>query len=242
MPFYTDPESTHIFTIQKRSKKRFRPIEGHEMTMHTSQPAQIEATPAEVSADDAATTDNAHDDLNRKGETTPTNEVTSEVSATSDAQPDAESSVEYASATSAPTQASKDESQPPLTAPTATGTAGDSTPDTDKDEKDTASGSVGEPTPPAVKPEAIPARPKTWAHLLKKDPVASKAATDAQAATNGSGDNQTSGELGSSHPNTRALADVLRNYDPSKGKAIFIEPRGLYNARVDCYMISVSCF
>lgn len=98
---------------------------------------------------------------------------------------------------------------------------------------------VDESAPHTAKSEAVSLRPKKWADLLKKDPAVSKAAPDGQVQTNGADVAQISGALGPSQSSTKALADVLRGYNPSDGKVFFIEPRGLYNARVDCYMISV---
>lgn len=242
MPFYTDPDSTHIFTTQKRSKKRFRPIEGHDVTMQASQPGPTETSAAEPSIDDPATVGNAPGSSVTGTETIPTDKAASDVPATSNlATPQAaNANPQDSSPATVSTELPKKESP---AAPTADSTTGESKLESDKDGNNgIGESSGGEPAFPAAKPEAIPQRPKTWAQLLKKDPVATKPAADAQAAaTNGAGEHQPSGAPGTSHSSTRALADVLRTYEPSKGKAIFIEPRGLYNARVDCYMISVSC-
>lgn len=90
------------------------------------------------------------------------------------------------------------------------------------------------------KSEVAPPAPRVWADLLKSASVANKAAPDGQVPTNGTDETQTSNSLGPSQPATKLLSDVLKEYNPSSGKVFFIEPRGLYNARVDCYMISVS--
>lgn len=246
MPFYTDPDSTHIFTTQKRSKKRLRPIEGHDVTMQASQPGQTETSEADPSTDDVATISDAPGSSGAEKETRPTDETASDVPATSEAPiaQAAKKNLENSSSVTGPTQPPKEESSAAPAAPTADGTVGESKQENVKNgDNEVSESSGGEPVSPAAKPEAIPQRPKTWAHLLKKDPVATKPAADTQVATaNGTGDHQPSGALNTSQSSSRALADVLRSYDPSKGKAIFIEPRGLYNARVDCYMISVSCF
>lgn len=91
------------------------------------------------------------------------------------------------------------------------------------------------------KSEVTPPAPRVWADLLKSASVANKAVPDGQMPTNGTDETQASNSLGPSQPTTKLLADVLKEYNPSNGKVFFIEPRGLYNARVDCYMISVSC-
>lgn len=95
-----------------------------------------------------------------------------------------------------------------------------------------------------AKPQAPPAR---WADLLKGS-AAAKSAARAQTAANGTAASsdvgsgpQSSGAAGLAQPNTRALAEVLRSYRVDRsGKVAFIEPRGLYNSAVDCYINSVS--
>ncbi|CAN8105673.1 unnamed protein product [Discula destructiva] len=207
------------------------------MTMQTSQPGQGETPAADPSADGLVPAGEAPDSSEK---TVPDNEVVSEISAPSDLNPTAEVAKSIVGDSSAvePNDLPKDESVPtPPTAPIANGTTVEKESSNDKNGASESSG--GEPTSPAAKPEAVPIRPKTWAHLLKKEPVASKPATDAQATVNGTGETESSGGLGVGQSSTRALGDVLRTYDPSKGNAFFIEPRGLYNARVDCYMISI---
>lgn len=124
-----------------------------------------------------------------------------------------------------------------------------SKPEVDKTADSRASAGESQPQTPTpeerqeAKPAAPPAR---WADLLKGSGAA-KSAARSQAAANGTAASsdvgsgpQTSGAAGLAQPNTRALAEVLRSYRVDRsGKVALIEPRGLYNSAVDCYINSV---
>lgn len=89
---------------------------------------------------------------------------------------------------------------------------------------------------------------KNWADVARGSAAAKSAAAERESGANGivgSADSdsgaQISGTSGLAQPNTRAIAEVLRSYRVSnRNKVSFIEPRGLYNSSVDCYINSVS--
>lgn len=242
MPYYTHPECKSLFTAKRRPKKKARPIEGQDVTMQASQPGQNEATVANTDAGGLAATGNKSDNAGAADKAMSTNETTRTTLNTSPLQPGsgAVDDIHQASSSdAAPPQSSRDGSpKTHSTAQTADDTTGDSQHKSNNDEP--GESLVNELAPQTVKSEAVPLRPKKWADLLKKDPAAKKAASDGQVRSNGVDSTQASSALGTCQPSTKALADVLRGYNPLNSKAFFIEPRGLYNARVDCYMISVS--
>lgn len=98
---------------------------------------------------------------------------------------------------------------------------------------------------PATKSTAPPVF-KNWADVARGS-AAAKAAAAAQSAVNGTATNtdanaptQVSGSSSALQPQTRALVEVLRSYSvDAPEKVTFIEPRGLYNSAVDCYINSV---
>lgn len=220
------------------------------MTMQASQPGQTETaanetTATEPSIDESATAATTANCSDVTTETITTDELAPDAPATNDAPVVQAASVTQKDSPSAIESMQAPKKETPVTSAGAAtdGTTVESKLEENKNENDEVRETLGgEPVSPFAKPEPIPQRPKTWAHLLKKESVKTTLAANATAAAtaNGNGEQQPSGALGTSHSSTRALGDVLRTYDPSKGKAIFIEPRGLYNARVDCYMISVS--
>lgn len=143
------------------------------------------------------------------------------------------------SSNAAPPKSTSDESSKTHpTPPAADVKATDSKPEITKD--GTGESLADESASHPSKSEVAPPAPRVWADLLKSASVANKAVPDVQTPTNGTDEAQASTSLGPSQPTTKLLADVLKEYNPSNGKVFFIEPRGLYNARVDCYMISVS--
>lgn len=95
----------------------------------------------------------------------------------------------------------------------------------------------------------VPPRPvfKNWADVARGS-AAAKSAAEKESGANGivastDGDSgvQVSGTSGPVQPNPRAIAEVLRSYRVSnRDKVTFIEPRGLHNSSVDCYINSVS--
>lgn len=120
--------------------------------------------------------------------------------------------------------------------------------------KETSEKSDGEPEPqqapvteelPGAKPPAPPVF-KNWADVARGS-AAAKSAAGAQSGANGasasteiSSGSQISGTTGTPQPQTRALVEVLRSYSvDAPEKITFIEPRGLYNSAVDCYINSV---
>lgn len=242
MPYYTDPDSKALFAAKRRPKKKVKPIEGQDVTIQASQPAQTEDTTAHIDAGDVPASSNASNSARATEEVEITNDAATNVVTTSSLQPTAQTVGSIAQASSsggAPPQSPQDEtSKSHSTVPTADGATCNSKTANRKD--GTSESSVDEPAPHTVKTAAVPLPPKNWADLLKKKTVTSKAVPDGQVPTNGINETQASGALGPSQPSSKPLADVLREYNPSGGKVFFIEPRGLYNARVDCYMISVS--
>lgn len=144
------------------------------------------------------------------------------------------------SADAAPPKYSSDESSQTHPAPPAADVkTSDSKPEVSKD--GTGESLADEAASHPSKAEVAPPAPRVWADLLKSASVANKTVQDGQIPPNGTDETHAASSLGPSQPTTKLLADVLKEYNPSNGKVFFIEPRGLYNARVDCYMISVSC-
>lgn len=119
--------------------------------------------------------------------------------------------------------------------------------------KETGEKPDGEPEPQAAASEELPedkptAPPvlKNWADVARGSAAAQSAAgtqsgADGPAATtDASSRTQLSGTLGGSQPQTKALVEVLRSWSvDAPGNVAFIEPRGLYNSAVDCYINSV---
>lgn len=223
MPYYTDPESKALFAAKRRPKKKAKPIEGHDVTIQASQPGHTEDT-VEHDATNSTATGNTSTNTGAIQDVEST--IENATNAATRMQPTAEP--EHSSSGAVPSHSSQDETpKVRATDPAADGTTSDDKPESSKD---------GE----AVKSEVAPAGPRMWADLFNKASVASKAAPDGQVTTNGINETQASGAVGPSQPISKQLGDVLKEYNPSNGKVFFIEPRGLYNARVDCYMISVS--
>lgn len=111
--------------------------------------------------------------------------------------------------------------------------------------------------PPEVseEPQEVTSAPKpsyrNWADILKPT-TTTKPATIAKPGANGNTANEGT-EIMSEQPSTLAvaksgtvaLAEVLKSYrvggaDKTGEKLVFIEPRGLHNSGVDCFMNSVS--
>lgn len=229
MPYYTDPDSKALFAAKRRPKKKVKPIEGQDVTMQASQPGQTEDAVGHTDAGNTTITGNTPDNASAIQDVEPTNEAAKGPTSMSTPQPAAQpADSEVSSSGAAPPQSTQNKSpETDSSVPTADGTT------TDSKQEDSKDGD-------GVKPEVAPAGPRMWADLFNKASVASKAVPDGQLKTNGTDELQDLGALGASQPSTKQLADVLKEYNPSIGKVFFIEPRGLYNARVDCYMISVS--
>lgn len=122
-----------------------------------------------------------------------------------------------------------------------------------EDKKEPSEELDGEPEPQAPTSEKLaeakhsaPPALKNWADVARGLAAAQSAAgvqsgADGPAAsTNSSTKTQSSGTAGVPQPQARALVEVLRSYSvDAPGKVAFIEPRGLYNSAVDCYINSV---
>ncbi|PSR97657.1 hypothetical protein BD289DRAFT_450785 [Coniella lustricola] len=105
---------------------------------------------------------------------------------------------------------------------------------------------VGDTEPQEAKSGTKPAF-KNWAAVLR-GPTAAKSFTGAQTGQNGTtvaggmnAGTQTHGTSGIGLPGNKTLAEVLGSYrvDSNDRTAFFIEPRGLLNSGVDCYMNSI---
>lgn len=228
VPYYTDPDSKALFAAKRRTKKKVKPIEGQDVTMQASQPGQTEDAVESTDAGNSTTTGNTPNNAGVIRDVQSTKEIDTNAAGISNSQPTAQTTDSEGSSTgAAPSQPSRIESPKTHSIVLA---ADDTT--TDNKPENSKDGDV-------VKSEGAPAGPRVWADLFNKVPVASKVAPDGQATTNGTDETHASGTLGPSQPTTKQLADVLKEYNPSNGKVLFIEPRGLYNARVDCYMISI---
>lgn len=112
--------------------------------------------------------------------------------------------------------------------------------------------SPSEATAPEQPCESKPTAPsvfKNWADVARGS-AAAKSAAGAQPSVNGTAANtgagsaaQTSGATGVAQQHARALGEVLQSYNVDvPDKIAFLEPRGLYNSAVDCYINSVSFF
>lgn len=225
-----------MFAAKRRPKKKIKPIEGQDVTIQASQPGQTEETLPQADADDSTSTAN---NVGIVQNVKTTSETATNAATASTPQPTAPSPTsEKSSSSAALPKSTHDESSKTHPAPPALdGTMSGSKPDISQDGpgESLADESAAQPS----KSEVAPPAPRVWADLLKSASAASKASTDGQVPINGTDETQTSTSLGPSQPTTKVLSDVLGEYNPSSGKVYFIEPRGLYNARVDCYMISV---
>lgn len=94
---------------------------------------------------------------------------------------------------------------------------------------------------------------RNWADILKPT-TTSKASAPTKTGANGTAAadgtdvaSEQPSTLGVAKSGTVALAEVLKSYrvggaDKTGEKLVFIEPRGLHNSGVDCFMNSVSFF
>lgn len=90
---------------------------------------------------------------------------------------------------------------------------------------------------------------RNWADILKPT-TSSKASASAKTGANGTAvadgidaASEQPSTLGVAKSGTAALAEVLKSYRVrGADKLVFIEPRGLHNSGVDCFMNSVRFF
>lgn len=106
---------------------------------------------------------------------------------------------------------------------------------------------VTAPEQPSEPKPTVPSVFKNWADVARGS-AAAKSAAAAQPSVNGTAAStstasatQTSGATGVPQQHARALGEVLQSYNVDvPDKIAFLEPRGLYNSAVDCYINSVS--
>lgn len=117
------------------------------------------------------------------------------------------------------------------------------------------SGNAIEQTEVSEEPQEVTSAPKpsyrNWADILKPT-ATSKPSAPAKTSANGIAVSEAAevapeqpGVLGMTKSGTVGLAEVLKSYrvgsaDKTGEKLVFIEPRGLHNSGVDCFMNSVS--
>lgn len=100
---------------------------------------------------------------------------------------------------------------------------------------------------PAPEVEPIQKFYKNWADMARGS-AAPQANAAAQPTTNGqttatkAGAAAKTGSVGQPKSSKKGLADVLQTYRAKNSEPVaFLEPRGLHNSAVDCYINSVSC-
>lgn len=261
------PWSTHEhepWPKRKKYKKRKAiPLEAQNVTLQ-AQASAAEQIKTPVKNQGAAV--DAPEDSSHTEETASTVNVTTDTLTTSTPEPTKQHSTASLSKSSSvvtPTQPTKGVSRTaipaiPLVPVLPKDTAADSSKlEADKSEpRETPS---EDPQAPAEVPEenqeAKSAAPRpsyrNWADVLKPM-TAPKATTTAKSGTNGTAANG-SVEIASEQPGASgvaksgavALAEVLKSYrvggsEKTGEKLVFIEPRGLHNSGVDCFMNSVS--
>lgn len=231
------------------------------MNLQSTQPQQVEVTaPVQDSEVPRGTTDNA-DTSSHSEETSSTVNVATDTMTTSTPEPTT-SGIQATPSAVAPPQPAKAPvtrtTAPPITAlpvlPKAIPLANqgavepvkEENVDKPADETTTQSETAADAEPQEAKAAVKPVF-RNWAALLKA-PTATKPSAGAQIGPNGTivadgmnAGTQMHGASGIGQPGTKTLAEVLRSYrvDSTDKTAFFIEPRGLLNSGVDCYMNSV---
>lgn len=255
LPYYTNEGEPWPKRTIKKKKPKNTIVSGDLTRPQPSQPARrvVQATASATVADavDLNTAVDAPDDSSRTEESVSTVNVATDTLTTSTPEPAAPAPQGKPSATVPPR--SPENTAPGITLPVLPKVSTE----TSKAEavKDQTSEKSGEEPQTQTetslgKQEAKPATKmlvKSWSDLLK--PAATQPAAGAQTGANGTAatteagsGSQVLGVSGSGPQNNKTMAEVLGSFRvESSGKtAFFIEPRGLLNSGVDCYMNSVS--
>lgn len=244
---------------KKHKKKKTRPIEGQDVTLQpsvsenpdASSALDSELSSAQLSVERLSISNDARDDSSHTEETESTVNVASDTLTTSTPEPVAhfaKPAPRELSPVATPQQMSK-----AVVAPVVPALPKESSAPSEKQEK-VSNGSTGEPIVelsleqapvPEVKPVAKPVY-KNWADMARGS-AASKALAGAQPTTNGlptaanAGSVTQTSSLGPAKSAKQTLADVLQLYRVKGNEPVaFLEPRGLHNSAVDCYINSVS--